>query len=165
MILAFSIIESPFLLQLYSEDDFSKNENIDFYIQKKEGLLVAEKNIPEGVGRKRADLLSEISDFLVSQNIQPQKIRKIFFVHGPGKFTAVRTACVVVNTFANQLNIPLFPIHGKMYKNNNTTEKLASFSSKKNGFQKIISEYNLGKLQLDEKKFVEPLYNAPPRIC
>lgn len=45
-----------------------------------------------------------------------QDIKEITFFSGPGSFTGLRIGAAVVNTLADQLNIPLYDHHGEKRK-------------------------------------------------
>jgi len=56
------------------------------------------------------ELLSSVDNFLSLQNVKKEEIGGIMVVVGSGSFTSTRIACVVANTFAYVLQIPLLAI-------------------------------------------------------
>ncbi|MBT4120620.1 MAG: hypothetical protein HOA57_00830 [Candidatus Magasanikbacteria bacterium] len=56
------------------------------------------------------ELLSSVDDFLKLQNIKKEDVGGIMVVVGAGSFTSTRIACVVANTFAYVLQVPLLAI-------------------------------------------------------
>lgn len=56
------------------------------------------------------ELLGCVEDFLNLQNVKKEEIAGIMVVVGAGSFTSTRIACVVANTFAYVLQIPLLAI-------------------------------------------------------
>lgn len=95
----------------------------------------------------RFDLLQEITGFLAQNAVVPESLMRIIFVHGPGRFTAVRTACIVANAFASELATRLSPI------TINDLERVGS------DFGKLIAS------SLHEVSFAEPLFNGAPSIA
>lgn len=59
------------------------------------------------------DLLKFIHDKLVENQKDWQDLTEITFMSGPGSFTGLRIGAVVVNTLANELNIPLYNHRGE----------------------------------------------------
>jgi tRNA threonylcarbamoyladenosine biosynthesis protein TsaB len=59
------------------------------------------------------DLLKFIHDKLVENNADWQDISEITFFAGPGSFTGLRIGATVVNTLAQDLNIPLYNHRGE----------------------------------------------------
>ncbi len=70
----------------------------------------------EPLGRDTAEkIFSFIEDKLKQNNRTWQDISEITFMSGPGSFTGLRIGATVVNTLADQLNIPLFDHHGHQH--------------------------------------------------
>ncbi|EKE06763.1 MAG: hypothetical protein ACD_18C00283G0006 [uncultured bacterium] len=67
---------------------------------------IVEKNY-EGQNR---ELLLCIDNLLTENNFEKENIKGIMVVVGTGSFTSTRIACVVANTFAFVLQIPLLAI-------------------------------------------------------
>ena len=61
-------------------------------------------------------IFSFIHDHLIALNCDWQDITEITFFSGPGSFTGLRIGAAVVNTLADQLNIPLYDHHGKQHR-------------------------------------------------
>lgn len=65
----------------------------------------------------RYDLAKKIFDFihgkLRENNADWHDISEITFFSGPGSFTGLRIGAAIVNTLADQLNIPLYNHHGE----------------------------------------------------
>ena len=66
------------------------------------------KNLAEG-------LHAFIRDKLQENNKTWQDLSQITFYSGPGSFTGLRIGAAVVNTLADQLNIPLYDHHGQQH--------------------------------------------------
>ena len=70
----------------------------------------------EPLGRDTAEkIFSFIEDKLKQNNRTWQDISEITFMSGPGSFTGLRIGATVVNTLADQLNVPLFDHHGHQH--------------------------------------------------
>ena len=68
-------------------------------------------------GRDLAEnLLAFIHDKLVENDKDFKDLEEITFMSGPGSFTGLRIGAAVVNTLANELNIPLKNHHGEIVK-------------------------------------------------
>lgn len=60
-------------------------------------------------------LQSFIHSKLEENNFDWQDISAITYFSGPGSFTGLRIGATIVNTLADQLNIPLFDHHGRQH--------------------------------------------------
>ena len=79
-------------------------------------LRLDNKDYLAELGRDLAEKLHQfIADKLDENNITWQDISEITFMSGPGSFTGLRIGASVVNTIANELQIPLFDHHGKKH--------------------------------------------------
>ncbi len=58
---------------------------------------------------------SFIAEKLQENNSTWQDISEITFMSGPGSFTGLRIGASIVNTLADQLNVPLYDHHGKKH--------------------------------------------------
>ncbi|MBQ7202155.1 hypothetical protein IJS18_02095 [Candidatus Saccharibacteria bacterium] len=68
-------------------------------------------------GRDLAEnLLKYIHDKLVENHKDFKDLTEITFMSGPGSFTGLRIGAAVVNTLANELNIPLKNHRGETVK-------------------------------------------------
>ena len=68
-------------------------------------------------GRDLAEnLLKFIHDKLAENQKDFKDLEEITFMSGPGSFTGLRIGAAVVNTLANELNIPLKNHHGEIVK-------------------------------------------------
>ena len=77
-------------------------------------LRLDEKAYEWESGRSLArDLHKFIYDKLVENNADWQDISEITFFSGPGSFTGLRIGATVVNTLAQDLNIPLYNHRGE----------------------------------------------------
>lgn len=94
MILAYSNLDSSGFVALLSKET-------------KEVLL--ETTFPQ-TPRGQNDVLRGITEILAKAQKTPADISGIALHIGPGKFTPARTACIIANTFAEELSIPLFPL-------------------------------------------------------
>src|SRR3989344_1989575 len=84
--------------------DMSKNDQIHLAFFNEENFF--SKNYP---GQNR-ELLFCIDDFIKENKVTKEGIKGIMVVVGVGSFTGTRIACVVANTFAFVLHIPLLAI-------------------------------------------------------
>lgn len=57
-----------------------------------------------------------IHDHLVEQNADWTDLTEITFFSGPGSFTGLRIGAAIVNTLADQLQIPLHDHHGNQHQ-------------------------------------------------
>ena len=68
-------------------------------------------------GRDLAEGLHKfIYDKLKENNSDWHDLSEITFFSGPGSFTGLRIGAAVVNSLANELNIPLFNHHGEKHQ-------------------------------------------------
>lgn len=68
-------------------------------------------------GKELAEKLLEfIKDKLAENNKTWQDLEEITFFSGPGSFTGLRIGAAVVNTLAEELNIPLYDQNGNQHK-------------------------------------------------
>lgn len=61
-------------------------------------------------------IFSFIRDKLTEHGGDWQDISEITFFAGPGSFTGLRIGAAIVNTLADQLQIPLYDQYGKQHK-------------------------------------------------
>lgn len=61
-------------------------------------------------------ILSFIHDKLQENGADWPDITEITFFAGPGSFTGLRIGATIVNTLADQLNVPLFDQHGQQHR-------------------------------------------------
>lgn len=107
------------------------------------------KKIAEKSGAKKADredLLLEIAELLEANTISPCDLKKIFVVPGPGRFSSVRSACVIANTLAQETGAELFAIDAEEF-----TEKNSDFSDfvlEKRTPQTRINPIFLGEMRI-----------------
>lgn len=65
------------------------------------------------LGHDMAEKLHEfIQEKLAENNKAWQDITEIEYMSGPGSFTGLRIGAAIVNTLADQLNVPLYDHHG-----------------------------------------------------
>lgn len=68
-------------------------------------------------GRELAEgIFQFIHDHLAENHADWTDITEIVFFSGPGSFTGLRIGAAVVNTLADQLQIPLFDHHGRQHQ-------------------------------------------------
>ena len=80
-------------------------------------LKLDEKEYEWEGGREMAEGLHRfIFDKLKENGADWQDISEITFFAGPGSFTGLRIGAAIVNTLANELNIPLFDQNGQKHK-------------------------------------------------
>lgn len=61
-------------------------------------------------------ILTFIHEKLQENQADWHDITEITFFAGPGSFTGLRIGAAIVNTLANQLQVPLFDQHGKKHQ-------------------------------------------------
>lgn len=61
-------------------------------------------------------IFSFIHDQLIAHHADWSDISEITFYSGPGSFTGLRIGAAVVNTLADQLQIPLYDHHGQQHQ-------------------------------------------------
>ena len=80
-------------------------------------LRLDEKTYETELGRDLAEKLHAfIRDKLKENGATWHDLTEITFMSGPGSFTGLRIGASVVNTLADQLNIPLYDHHGKKHQ-------------------------------------------------
>ena len=78
-------------------------------------LKLDDKTYEAELGRDMAEkLLAFIEEKLQENQKTWQDISEITYMSGPGSFTGLRIGAAVVNTLADQLNIPLYDHHGNL---------------------------------------------------
>lgn len=78
-------------------------------------LKLDDKTYEAELGRDMAEkLLGFIEEKLQENQKTRQDISEITYMSGPGSFTGLRIGAAVVNTLADQLNIPLYDHHGNL---------------------------------------------------
>lgn len=78
-------------------------------------LKLDDKTYEAELGRDMAEkLLGFIEEKLQENQKTWQDISEITYMSGPGSFTGLRIGAAVVNTLADQLNIPLYDHHGNL---------------------------------------------------
>ena len=76
-------------------------------------LELDDKHYEWGSGRTLAkEIFTFIHEKLQEQGKDWQDLTEIHFFAGPGSFTGLRIGATVVNTLADQLNIPLYDQNG-----------------------------------------------------
>lgn len=84
--------------------------------------------------KNKNDILLQIKNTLSDVSIDIKEITKIYFCNGKGRYTAVRTACIVANFLSKELSIDLYTF---------TYEEFL----KSDNFSKIINNYKIKKSQ------------------
>ena len=80
-------------------------------------LKLDEKTYTAELGHGMAERLHAfIRDSLAENGKTWQDITEITYMSGPGSFTGLRIGAAVVNTLADQLQIPLYDHHGKKHQ-------------------------------------------------
>jgi hypothetical protein len=97
--------------------------------------------------RIRPDLLATLLQILQKNNADLHDIHGLLVVNGPGKFTAVRTACIIANVFAKEKGVPICPLSAEEYETNDRD------------FARIIPHKKCAKTD-----FIEPVFLGPPMI-
>ena len=93
MILAYSNLENPGFIALLSEETQE---------------VIQEIPLPENT-KKQSDILLGIARLLAKTQKETTDITGIALHVGPGKFTAVRTACIVANILAERTEYSSLP--------------------------------------------------------
>ena len=76
-------------------------------------LRLDEKEYQHDFGHQMTEqILSFIHDKLQENNVDWQDITEIHYFAGPGSFTGLRIGAAIVNTLADQLQIPLYDQNG-----------------------------------------------------
>lgn len=125
---------------------YNKDTELHIALLNDEREILIEKHIPSST-KSRADILQEIAQLLKQTGHTPAHIRQILLCPGPGKFTAVRTACIIGNIFAKNVGAKTSIFSPEIYE---------KYEEK---FSKI--------LKADEFFFispVKPLFASAPRI-
>jgi len=73
-------------------------------------LFDEEKKVEKNFEGQNRELLLCIDNFFIENNVVKENIKGIMVVVGVGTFTSTRIACVVANSFAFVLQIPLLAI-------------------------------------------------------
>ncbi len=133
MILAYSNITDPIVIQLFDDKKILK-DTLEIFVD----------GHPKSF---HIDLLKNVSELIERNGLTPVNIFTIYFVSGPGRFTPVRTASLIANTFARTEGVYLYAIH------------LDEFEESENDFSQILKTHTSEK-----KTFAEPIFNAPPTI-
>lgn len=69
------------------------------------------------LGHDMAEKLHQFIEEKLAENHQTwQDITEIEYMSGPGSFTGLRIGATIVNTLADQLNIPLYDHHGNKHQ-------------------------------------------------
>ena len=134
MILAYNNLSDTTIGHIFDEQK-SRQDTLE---------VIAEQNEK---GYSRPDLLGGVVDILQKNSVKYSDISPIFFINGPGRFTPVRIAGLIANTFAKESGAKLCPI------------AMDEFQKSGNDFTNIISAKNR-----EEVHFAEPVFNAPPTI-
>lgn len=80
-------------------------------------LKLDDKTYENELGRDMAENLHAfIRDKLKENGKTWHDITEITFMSGPGSFTGLRIGASIVNTLADQLNIPLYDHHGNKHQ-------------------------------------------------
>lgn len=76
-------------------------------------LKLDEKEYQAELGRDMAEKIFDFIEEKLGENGKTwHDITEITYMSGPGSFTGLRIGAAVVNTLADQLNIPLYDHHG-----------------------------------------------------
>lgn len=68
-------------------------------------------------GREMAEkIFTFIHEKLIENQSDWEDLTEITFYSGPGSFTGLRIGAAIVNTLADQLQIPLYDHHGQQYQ-------------------------------------------------
>ncbi len=78
-------------------------------------LKLDDKEYRAELGRDMAEKIFTFIEEKLSENHKTwHDITEITYMSGPGSFTGLRIGAAVVNTLADQLNIPLYDHHGNL---------------------------------------------------
>lgn len=80
-------------------------------------LKLNEREYQWDAGREMAEqIFTFIHDKLQENQADWQDLTEITFYSGPGSFTGLRIGAAIVNTLADQLQIPLYDHHGHQHQ-------------------------------------------------
>jgi len=104
--------------------------------------------------QKTRDLLSKLAASLKKGKIKPSQLKGIFFINGPGNFTPVRISCVIANTLAKNLFIPIFSLSSDDLKKFSTKEKTNPEFLVKMFFNKKVIKNNFTEAIFGNEKII-----------
>lgn len=111
-------------------------------------------SIHEWNSKETRDLLVNLINTIEKAKITPSELKGVFMINGPGNFTPVRISCVIANTFAQELKIPLYEISSldfEQYQEKNPDLKNTEL------LVKIFNEVELPQKQFVESRFDKDL--------
>ena len=78
-------------------------------------LKLDDKEYRAELGRDMAEKIFDFIEEKLAENHKTwQDLTEITYMSGPGSFTGLRIGAAIVNTLADQLNIPLYDHHGNL---------------------------------------------------
>ena len=93
------------------------------------------------------DILKNLDEFIITNNIDINKLDGISIVSGPGSFTASRLSLMIANGLRFTKSIPIFVLENPAKLDPGT----------------LIKENGIGK-QLSDNAYVVPAYDRPPHV-
>ena len=66
-------------------------------------------------------VVKHVNEQLKKNKIKPQQLKKLYLLIGPGSFTGCRVGYIVITTFANLLNLPIYYLDSLVFQTNDGT--------------------------------------------
>lgn len=123
-------------------------DNIIVEIFDESGQKVAEKSQEKTT--EREDLLREIVFLLKKIKISANEVQRIIMIPGAGRFTAVRSACLIANIFAAETGAKILPVSADDFEKSGSD--FSQWIHHEIPAQDRVEPIFLGKLRIGKKK-------------